>query len=291
VPTTVKTTPTAMHECGRPMPHVPGVTHRFVPAHGATFHVAQAGHGVPVVLLHGLPQHWYAWRKVISELAGDFQLFCVDLRGCGWSEPTRRGYATADQARDILAVMDALGLDQVHLIGHETGGWLGFELCRQAPDRFSGFLALNVAPPSAPAAELIRGAWQFWYTSFWEYPGAGRTLLRRWPWFTSFLLRRWAGRFYHWDEAALREFVQASRTKGQSRAIERMLWQFVLHDIPALVSGRNRHRNLAVPTRILGGELDPVCRPKAGVEPVPGGHLLPETAPKLVAAAARDLFE
>ena len=109
-----------------PIPEVPGVTHQFVTARGARFHVAQAGDGDPVVLLHGLAQHWYAWRKVIPELAGQYRLFCVDLRGCGWSEGTRRGYGTAEQVRDVLAVMDALGLDRVRLIGHDGGGWLGF---------------------------------------------------------------------------------------------------------------------------------------------------------------------
>lgn len=286
---------------GRPMPDVPGVTHRFVQARGARFHIAQAGSGDPVVLLHGLPQHWYAWRKVISELAGEFELFCVDLRGCGWSEATRRGYGTADQARDILAVLDALGLDRVRLIGHETGGWLGFELCRAAPERFSGFLALNVSHPWPGRASLVRHAWRFWYTALWEYPGTGRTVLRHWPGFTRALLRRWAGQSYRWDQAVLDEFVQASRSSGTSRAIEQMLWQYVLRDIPALVFG-GRGNRLTVPAMVLGGELDPVCRMAPArrlgrhadnlrIEIVPGGHLLAETAPRLVAAAARQLFD
>jgi pimeloyl-ACP methyl ester carboxylesterase len=143
-----------------PMPEVPGVTHRFVTARGARFHVAHAGPAPsgddPVVLLHGLPQHWYAWRKVIPELATSHQLFCIDLRGCGWSEGTRRGYGTTAQARDVLAMLDALGLDRVRLIGHETGGWVGFELCLLAPERISGFLALNVSHPWPRKADLVR---------------------------------------------------------------------------------------------------------------------------------------
>ena len=54
----------------RPMPAVPGVTHRFVAVRGARLHLAEAGAGDPVVLLHGFPQHWYAWRRVIPQLAG-----------------------------------------------------------------------------------------------------------------------------------------------------------------------------------------------------------------------------
>ena len=284
----------------RTIPEVPGVTHRFVQARGARFHVAQAGHGEPVVLLHGLALHWYSWRKVIGELAGDYRLYCVDLRGCGWTEGTRRGYRTADQARDVLAVMDGLGLDQARLIGHEGGAWLGFELCLTAPDRFTGFLALNIAQPWQRPVSLARSAWRFWYTAFWEYPGVGRTVLRHWPGFTRFMLSHWAGRHHDWDAAALEEFVQASRTPATSRAIEQTLWQYVLRDIPRLLAGGPRRR-LTVPVLVVGGELDPVSRPAGGraeaghaaslrTEVVPGGHLLPETAPRLVAAAARDHF-
>jgi pimeloyl-ACP methyl ester carboxylesterase len=284
----------------RPLPDVPGVVHRFVAARGARFHVAQAGAGDPVVLLHGLPLHWYAWRKVIPELAGDYRLFCIDLRGCGWSEATRRGYSTGEQVRDVLAVMDALGLERVRLIGHDTGGWLGFALCLDSPERFSGFLALNTSHPWPDRASLIRSAWRFWYTALWEYPGAGGFVLRRWPGFTRFLLRRWAGPPYRWDPAELEEFVRASGTRSGSRAIQQALWQFVLRDIPALALRRHRSR-LAVPTLILGGEKDPVSRPvpsrrMAGqaddleIAVVPGWHLLAETAPRIVASAARAQF-
>jgi pimeloyl-ACP methyl ester carboxylesterase len=284
-----------------PLPDVPGVVHRFVAARGTRFHVAQAGAGDPVVLLHGLPLHWYAWRKVIPELAGEYRLYCLDLRGCGWSEATPHGYSTGEQARDVLAVMDALGLDRVRLIGHDSGGWLGFALCLRAPSRFSGFVALNASHPWPARAALIRNAWRFWYTALWEYPGTGGLVLRRWPGFTRFMLRRWAGPSYQWDPAELEEFVRASRTPPGSRAVQQALWQFVLHDIPALALRRHRRVRLAVPTLLLGGEKDPVSRPVPGrrmagqaddleIAVVPGWHLLPETAPRIVAAAAREHF-
>ena len=288
----------------RPMPDVPGVRHRFVQARGARFHVAQAGsesEGEPVVLLHGLPQHWYAWRKVIPQLAGRYRLYCVDLRGCGWSEGTgpASGYSAKELARDVLAILDALGLTQqpVRLIGHDVGGWLGFELCLTAPERFERFVAVNTTHPWPGRPALLRHAWRFWYTAFWEYPVAGRIVLRRWPGFTRARLRQWAGRFYQWDEASLEEFTEATQTRQAARAIQAMLWQFVLHDIPALARGsRRRTAKLTVPTLLLAGELDPVSRAartlpdNLHVEVVPGAHLLPETAPSLVAAAALDHF-
>jgi pimeloyl-ACP methyl ester carboxylesterase len=71
---------------GPPLPPVEGVEHRFVRANGIRIHVAETGQGPPLMLLHGGPQHWYAWRHIIPELAGEFRLICPDLRGFGWSD-------------------------------------------------------------------------------------------------------------------------------------------------------------------------------------------------------------
>jgi pimeloyl-ACP methyl ester carboxylesterase len=284
----------------------PGVTHGFVTVRGARFHYTQSGAASAdddaVLLLHGLPLHSYSWRHVLAQLAGEYRLICLDLRGCGGSEATRRGYATRDQVKDVVGVMDALGLRRVRLLGHESGGWLGFLLCLAAPERFSAFLGLNTSHPWLERKGGVPwSAWRFWYTAFWEYPGVGRRVLRHWPGFTRSLLRSWAGRAHHWDEAALEEFVRASRGKEQSRVIEQNLWQFVIHDIPRLATRRMDRERLDVPTLILTGDRDPVTRlrpmpalpehaSRLEVRVVPGGHLLPETAPDAVAAAAREWF-
>src|ERR1700737_1952380 len=55
-------------------------------------HVAQAGEGPPLLLLHGWPQHWYEWRKLVPLLAGERRLLMADLRGFGWSQAPGRGY-------------------------------------------------------------------------------------------------------------------------------------------------------------------------------------------------------
>ncbi|MFE9426587.1 alpha/beta fold hydrolase [Kitasatospora sp. NPDC006697] len=283
----------------RPMPEVAGVRHRFVSARGISFHIAEAGpaEAPPVLLLHGFTQHWYAWHRVVPELAADHRVLCLDLRGCGWSEAPRRGYHSAGLVADLVAVLDALELrEPVRLVGHECGGWLGFLLCLAAPDRVASFLALNTSHPwRRPQGRLPLDAWRFWYTAFWEYPGIGRRVLRHWPGFTRFLLRHWTADPSCWEPAVLEEFVQALRAPDRARVAEQLLWQFVLHDIPALATGRHRDRRLTVPTLMLCGDRDPVTRPAPevhgiDVRVVPGGHLLPEEAPAVVAGAAREHF-
>ncbi|HEU5420718.1 MAG TPA: alpha/beta hydrolase [Streptosporangiaceae bacterium] len=291
----------------RGMPEVPGVRHRFVDAGGVRFHVAEAGPGDgesrgrdPVLLLHGFPQHWYAWRHVIGLLAPEYRLICPDLRGFGWSDAPARGYDLATGARDVLNLMDALGVARATLIGHHGGGVLGFRACLAAPERFTGFLALNCVHPWPVRRRLLVHAWRNWYTALLEYPGIGRRVLAHWPGFAAFLLRYGAADAAVWEPGETEEFAAALRPPARARAGEQVHWQFVCHDIPALVMGRYPRTRLEVPTLILAGAADPVTPPAmlAGhsqvgdlaVEVVPGaGQFLPAERPDLVVAAVRRL--
>ena len=286
----------------RPFPHVPGVTHRLVTVPGARLHVAEAGTGEPVMLLHGFPQHWYAWAHVIPLLSGDYRLICPDWRGFGWSQAPPRGYDTASRAADVLALMDALGLRRVRLIAHDWGGHAAFTAALQAPERVSHLLALNAAHLWLAQRRLLPQLWRFWYTAFLEYPGIGRLVLRHWPGLTRSLLLRGAGEASAWQNDEVEEFVAASRQPGSARAGEALHWQFVLHDIPELITRRYRGLRLTIPTMILAGGQDWMLPPKmlagAGrhgddlqLRIVSGaGHFLPAERPAAVAEAARELF-
>ncbi|GAB7188200.1 hypothetical protein ATKI12_8031 [Kitasatospora sp. Ki12] len=291
----------------RPLPDLPGVRHDHldVDADGTVLHLAEAGPstGTPLLLLHGFPQHWYAWRHVVPLLDGEFRLLCLDLPGFGWSAaPRRGGHTTDDRARLVLAALDRLGLDRVGLVGHDWGAWTGFELALRAPERFTGLLALNMTHPWPRQRALLGTAWRFWYTALLEYPGVGRRVVRHRPGLLAHLLRRGVPADSPWPDDELAEYVAAGSTPGAARAAERLHWGFVVRDIPRLALGRFRHRRLTVPTRLLGGELDPVVRPALlspvgapaddlTAEVLPGcGHFLPHERPGEVAAAVRRLF-
>ncbi len=273
-------------------------THRYVQAGGLRFHVAEAGtDGPPVLLLHGYPQHWYAWRHVMADLAGDHRVYALDLRGAGQSDAPRRGYDSDTLAADVLAVLDALDLPVVQLVGHEWGGWLGFTLALSAPHRFSSFLAVNAPHPWLPHRKLLPQVWRFWYTALLEYPVLGAWVIRTRPGVLRWLLRRGRPGL---PDAEVEIFAAVAREPARARAGQQLHWQVVVRDIPMRLSGRYRRRHLQVPTLMLAGSRDFALSPRsltgAGrhadslrVRVVDAGHYLPEERPATVAAAAREL--
>jgi pimeloyl-ACP methyl ester carboxylesterase len=284
-------------------PHVDGVSHRQVRARGLEFHVAEAGSGEDVVLcLHGWPQHWYEWRHLLPALADRHRVLALDLRGFGWSDAPRRGYEKENLADDVLAVLDALGIERVKLVGHDWGGWIGFLLCLKAPERFERYLALNILHPwlGGPRA-LLPYAWRFTYQLVIMTPVLGYQLHRRGAivpriFFSAATVRE------AWDEETLHAFTDNLAEPARARAAVQMYRVFQLREVWPLVRGRYAGSRLATPTKLLFGTGDPVLRPEllAGyeqhadameVELIPDcGHFIADEQPELVAARAREFF-
>ena len=274
------------------------ITHHYLIANGVRLHLAQAGTGgPPVLLLHGYPQHWQAWRHVITQLAGDHRVYALDLRGAGQSDAPRRGYDTATLTRDVLAALDALGLSSVTLAGHEWGGWLGFHLALAAPQRFTGLVAVNAPHPWLPHRKLLPQMWRFWYTALLEYPLLGAWVIRH-TGVLAWLLRRGRPGLPAADAAV---FAGPGREPARARAGQQLHWQVVLHDIPRRMLGGYRHQHLTVPTMLLAGARDFALSPRSltgagphadelAIRVIDGaGHYLPEERPDLVAAAIADM--
>src|SRR6266851_3549011 len=96
--------------------------HLTVAANGAAFHVARTGRGRPLLLLHGWPEFWLTWGAVMTRLADRFLLVAPDLRGFGDSDKPAGPFGPSDHAADMLALIDALALDEVGVVGHDVGG-------------------------------------------------------------------------------------------------------------------------------------------------------------------------
>jgi pimeloyl-ACP methyl ester carboxylesterase len=283
-------------------PHVDGVSHRRVRARGLEFHVAEAGAGEDAVLcLHGWPQHWYEWRHLLPALADRHRVLAMDLRGFGWSDAPRDGYEKENLADDVLAVLDALEIDRVKLVGHDWGGWIGFLLCLKAPERFDRYLALNILTPWIERRRALPRAWRFWYQWLILSPGLGYRLHRGGKFVPRVLVGASTDRDA-WDEEALRSFADNLAEPDRARACVQMYRVFNLREIGPIMRGRYARQRLTVPTRMLFGTGDAALRPEllAGyerhtddmeVELVPDcGHFIADEKPGLVAERARAFF-
>lgn len=132
------------------LPSVPGFRHRFVDAPGLRTHVAIAGEGEPLVMLHGLPQHWWQWRAIGAALSRRYQVVCPDLRGFGWTRAESPGMGRLTQMEDLIVVLDALGLGRVRLVAHDMGALTAAHLAYAAPERLRAMAVLAVPPPFMP---------------------------------------------------------------------------------------------------------------------------------------------
>ena len=159
------------------------MTHRTIEVGAITMHVAEAGSGPPVLLLHGWPQHWYAWRKVVPGLATDHHVICPDLRGFGWSDAPPGRYDKATLAQDIIGLLDAMKLERVDLVAHDWGAWIGFIMCLERPERFDHYLALNMYTPwpEPPSPRAVAVTARLWYQLLIATPGLGPYVIRRTP--------------------------------------------------------------------------------------------------------------
>ncbi|MGN6605793.1 MAG: alpha/beta fold hydrolase [Jatrophihabitans sp.] len=102
-------------------------THRIVRANGIALHVAELGSGPLVLLLHGFPQFWWAWRQQLVDLAdAGFRAVAVDLRGYGASDKPPRGYDSPTLAADVAALVSALGERDAVVVGNDIGGTLAW---------------------------------------------------------------------------------------------------------------------------------------------------------------------
>lgn len=274
-------------------PPIDGVDRSFVDARGVRFHITEAGSpdGTPVLLLHGWPQHHYAWRHLLASPPDGLRLIAPDLPGYGWSGPAPHRWQKEEVASDVLALLDALAIDRVVLVGHDWGGYVGHLLALRAPERISGYLPLNIAHPWQTPRTLLPHMWRF-LTYQPALAAFGGVLMRR----TSFVELVIRGALS--DKSAVsreeaRWFGDRFRDPVCARAATDTYRTFWLREIP-VNARRPETRRSHVPTRALFGTDDVAIHVSLAaaetanaddyrLERVPGsGHFIAEERPALV---------
>lgn len=103
-------------------------TSRYVDTGELRLHAVVGGEGPPLLLVHGWPQTWYAWRMLMPALAEDFEVIAVDQRGIGLSDKPADGYDTGTLAADLVALMETLGHERFAMYGTDTGMPIAYAL-------------------------------------------------------------------------------------------------------------------------------------------------------------------
>ncbi|TCP39765.1 alpha/beta hydrolase [Rhodovulum marinum] len=130
---------------------LPGFTRTRIETNGIALSVHQAGSGAPLVLLHGYPQNHMCWLNVAPALAERFHVIVPDLRGYGDSDAPADDadhtvYSKREMARDIVGLMDALGLQRAHVLGHDRGARVAYRLALDHPARVDRLGIIEIVP-------------------------------------------------------------------------------------------------------------------------------------------------
>jgi pimeloyl-ACP methyl ester carboxylesterase len=282
--------------------------HQFVPANGARFHVAVAGpddRDAPlVVLLHGFPEFWWAWRHQIVTLAdAGYRVAAMDLRGTGASDKPPIGYDVPTLCRDVAGLVRSLGVDRAVVVGHGVGGSVAWAMPALEPSVTAAVGSIAMPHPvharalgrAALTPAALRHLVYFQLPTLPERSMTRTDLVPR-------LLREWGAGGWLTADAAETYRVAAQVPFAAHSAMERLRW--LVRSTPR-TDGRRYLARLRTPVPVpvlqVHGAEDR-CRPAATAptpaslvgssyrfELVPGaGHFVPEEAPDAVGVILLD---
>ena len=157
----------------------------WVEVDGLRFPVVEVGTGQPVLLLHGFPDSRHLWRHQIPSLVdAGYRAIAPDLRGFGDAPRPQEveAYRMSATMQDIIGILDALHVDQTHIIAHDWGAALAWRFVAAHPERVKRFVALSIGHPASSGWETMRQRELFWYQLFFQYEGIAEDWLRRDNW-------------------------------------------------------------------------------------------------------------
>ncbi|WP_280110003.1 alpha/beta fold hydrolase [Beijerinckia indica] len=148
-----------------------GGTSQFVQINGIRLHYVSTGSGPAVILLHGWPQTWFAWRATMERLSSHFTVIAPDLRGVGLSERTPTGYDKRTIASDIAALIGHAAGGRAHVVAHDMGGKVAYMLANLHPESVEKLVLVDCLIPGTENMDALRGgAWHYGFHMAPEIP-------------------------------------------------------------------------------------------------------------------------
>jgi len=281
-------------------PHLPDgfadtFTSRYIDTGQLRLHAVIGGEGPPLLLVHGWPETWYAWRLLMPALARDFEVIAVDQRGMGLSDKPAGGYDDGTQAGDLVALMEALGHRRFAVVGHDTGFAISYALAADHPERVERVALAEIpgSPGTVTAPPLfLPGPLndRLWHLGFNRIDRLNEQLV--------------AGRedlFFRWEfDAAAKKLPDEVidhyvRMLSNPDSLSGSFGWYRALDTTIAQDQQRKTRRLAMPVLAIGGEasfgahvgeaLNAVADDVRGIV-IPGvGHFVAEEAPEEMLAA------
>lgn len=274
-----------------------------IPGQDVSLHVVQVGdpHGPPVLMLHGFPEFWWAWRQQLVDLASlNFRAIAPDQRGYNASDkPDAVDAYSLDVLRaDVVGLIDALGYEDVFLVGHDWGATVAWQVAIHHPERVRKLLIFQGAHPQAFATVAEDASKIRWFRSFFQLPVLPELVARFGNWGLLARNLRATSREDTFSDEALAPYRQAWDRQGAMRSM--IHWYRADARHPRDLSG---DQTVRVPTRIVFGLDDafidvryarasPRFCSRAELVELPGvGHWILAEEPRLVSEQIFEFFD
>lgn len=275
-----------------------------IKANGVSIKLVYGGSGPPVLLLHGYPQTHVEWHKIAPGLSEHYTVVAPDLRGYGDSEkpPAAEGdfsvYCKRTLAQDQVEVMDALGFDSFHVVGHDRGARVGHRMALDHPERVRTFTSLDVVASQAAFDNMnsqLSFAWFHWHLMRQPAPLPETMIGNSAKVYLDFLLERWTAIDGSITEEAYAEYW---RCFSNPETIRATCLEYRAVELDLVNDEADRGRKLTCPVLVLwagnmakrpgwqtGARLDILTTWRERAHDVDGkrldcGHFLPEELPE-----------
>ena len=149
-----------------------GFSNEYAIVNGVKLHYVIGGHGTPLMLVHGFPQNWYMWNRLLPELSKHFTVIAPDLRGVGESDKPQGGYDKKNMAIDLHELVKKLGFKKIDLAGHDVGMMVVYAYAAQFPNEVNKLALLDALLAGIePVWSEVKA--QAWWFGFFSQPHSG----------------------------------------------------------------------------------------------------------------------
>jgi pimeloyl-ACP methyl ester carboxylesterase len=227
-------------------------SHHMAAVNGVKLHFVKGGTGEAVVLLHGFPQTWYEWHRIMPALAERYTVIAPDLRGMGASSKPTSGYDNRTVAEDIYQLVCRLGLAQISIVGHDVGAPVGYAYAAAHPEGVRRLVTIESVISGTESPQMMEFGQSYWHMGFHAEPDIAESLIvGRERIYLSWFYRKFGYNPAAFTEDDIDEYVRWYSAVGAMRSALQY-YRYAQQDFAQ--NKESKQRKLPMPVLTIGGE-------------------------------------